>query len=285
MGKPDLHYSQLLRVDGDQTSIRPFTIREFGRLMGLPSDYRMPPTVRRAAKLSGEGVAVPVVRWLAAHLLEPLAAAEQVPGAVSAVPLKLRRPARARKEVQVAPQPGARLKQKTICKTAYLLHDESARVHELAASVGVSVHELLMQGLDRMFMGRGSAPVRRIPKTQRASRASRAGNEHIARLPSRRRRANSHGRSHTTGRAAGAQIGSRKLGLRGAASCGARGRFAERGLQPSARVDVAWNSRAPNRDDFLAHRPESQDRKLQVSPGERQADYREGQPGRRYQVS
>lgn len=184
MGKPDLHYSQLLRVNGDQASIRPFTIREFARLMGLPSDYRMPPTVRRAAKLSGEGVAVPVVRWLAAHLLEPLAAAGQVSAVMSAASHERRRPARARKKIQAAPRSGGGVKQKTVGTTAYLLPDESARVHELAAGIGISVHELIMQGLDRMFMGRGLAPVRRIPKTERARGARRKGEEAITRLPS-----------------------------------------------------------------------------------------------------
>lgn len=183
MGKPDLHYGQLLRVDGEHVGIRPFTVREFGALMGVPKDYRMPPTVCRAARLAGEGVAVPVVRWLAAHLLEPLSAAENAPEEVPAAARVRLRPARARKEVQ-APRPGARLKRTTIGTTAYLLPEESARVHELAAGLDVSVHELLMRGLDRMFMERGCSPVRRIPKTLRAGRARR-GEGDIARLPSR----------------------------------------------------------------------------------------------------
>lgn len=161
MGKPDLHYSQLLRVDGHRAGIRPFTIAEFGRLMRVPEDYRMPSTVRQAAKLSGEGVAVPVVRWLATHLLEPLSAAGSVSGEKPAVTRGRPRPTRARKEIQASLRPGAKLKQKTIGTTAYLLPEESARVHELAAGVGVSVHELLMKGLDRMFMERGLSPVRR----------------------------------------------------------------------------------------------------------------------------
>jgi hypothetical protein len=40
--------------------------------MGLPDDYRLPPGSTAAWKVVGDGVAAPVVRWLAEHLLEPL---------------------------------------------------------------------------------------------------------------------------------------------------------------------------------------------------------------------
>lgn len=46
--------------------------REAARLMGLPEDYRLPARYNDAYRLSGDGLAVPVVEWLSRHLLEPL---------------------------------------------------------------------------------------------------------------------------------------------------------------------------------------------------------------------
>jgi DNA (cytosine-5)-methyltransferase 1 len=44
--------------------------------MGLPETYKLPENYNEAYHLAGDGVAVPVVRFLAAHLLETLLAAE-----------------------------------------------------------------------------------------------------------------------------------------------------------------------------------------------------------------
>ena len=46
--------------------------REAARLMGLPDSYSLPRTTTGALHVAGDGVAVPVVRWLAQELLEPL---------------------------------------------------------------------------------------------------------------------------------------------------------------------------------------------------------------------
>jgi DNA (cytosine-5)-methyltransferase 1 len=46
--------------------------------MGLPESYRLPAAATAALHVAGDGVAVPVVRWLATHLLEPLLAEAQV---------------------------------------------------------------------------------------------------------------------------------------------------------------------------------------------------------------
>ena len=51
---------------------RLLTPREAARLMGLPDSYRLPATATAALHVAGDGVAVPVVRWLAQELLEPL---------------------------------------------------------------------------------------------------------------------------------------------------------------------------------------------------------------------
>jgi DNA (cytosine-5)-methyltransferase 1 len=42
--------------------------------MGLPDSYRLPASATGALHVAGDGVAVPVVRWLAQELLEPLLA-------------------------------------------------------------------------------------------------------------------------------------------------------------------------------------------------------------------
>ena len=46
--------------------------REAARLMGLPDDYVLPTNYNEAYHLAGDGVAVPVVRHIAEHILEPL---------------------------------------------------------------------------------------------------------------------------------------------------------------------------------------------------------------------
>jgi DNA (cytosine-5)-methyltransferase 1 len=50
---------------------RVLSAREGARLMGLPDDYLLPAAATAALHVAGDGVAVPVVRWLARHVLEP----------------------------------------------------------------------------------------------------------------------------------------------------------------------------------------------------------------------
>lgn len=63
-------------VEGPRVRSRLLTAREAARLMGLPDDYRLPANYNAAYRLAGDGVAVPVVRYFAAHLLEPILAAQ-----------------------------------------------------------------------------------------------------------------------------------------------------------------------------------------------------------------
>ncbi len=65
----------LMFVDGDDLQSRLLSTREAARLMGLPESYRLPVRYNQAYHLLGDGVAAPVVRHLAAHLLEPLTSA------------------------------------------------------------------------------------------------------------------------------------------------------------------------------------------------------------------
>jgi DNA (cytosine-5)-methyltransferase 1 len=62
----------LLAVGGGQVRTRLVTGREGARLMGLPDDYVLPKTATGALHVVGDGVAVPVVRFLAERLIEPL---------------------------------------------------------------------------------------------------------------------------------------------------------------------------------------------------------------------
>ena len=62
----------LVVADGGQVRTRLISGREGARLMGLPDAYRLPKAATSALHVIGDGVAPPVVRWLAVHLLEPL---------------------------------------------------------------------------------------------------------------------------------------------------------------------------------------------------------------------
>jgi DNA (cytosine-5)-methyltransferase 1 len=56
-------------VEGARTRSRLLSAREAARLMGVPDDYPLPPTYNDAYHLFGDGVAVPVVRYLAEQVL------------------------------------------------------------------------------------------------------------------------------------------------------------------------------------------------------------------------
>jgi DNA (cytosine-5)-methyltransferase 1 len=62
----------LIVVDRGAVKTRLISPVEAARLMGAPEDYPLPAGTTAALKLFGDGVAAPVVRWLSAHLLEPL---------------------------------------------------------------------------------------------------------------------------------------------------------------------------------------------------------------------
>lgn len=62
----------IMEVEGDRIRSRLISSREAARLMGLPDSYELPAAYNEAYHLVGDGVAVPVVRHLAAHLFEPL---------------------------------------------------------------------------------------------------------------------------------------------------------------------------------------------------------------------
>ncbi len=65
----------VLVVDKGRVRSRLMSARETARLMGLADDYILPARYSAAYHLTGDGVVAPVVRHIAAHLLEPLLAA------------------------------------------------------------------------------------------------------------------------------------------------------------------------------------------------------------------
>lgn len=62
----------ILVVEGEQIRSRLISARETARLMGLPDSYKLPAAYNEAYHLTGDGVAVPVVRHLAKHIIEPV---------------------------------------------------------------------------------------------------------------------------------------------------------------------------------------------------------------------
>jgi DNA (cytosine-5)-methyltransferase 1 len=59
-------------VEGNSVRSRLISPRETARLMGLPDSYQLPKNYNEAYHLTGDGVAVPVVRYLAHSIFEPL---------------------------------------------------------------------------------------------------------------------------------------------------------------------------------------------------------------------
>ena len=66
----------IMVVDGSRVRSRLLSPREAARLMGLPDSYKLPENYNEAYFLAGDGVAVPAVRFLAQHILEPILAAD-----------------------------------------------------------------------------------------------------------------------------------------------------------------------------------------------------------------
>jgi len=67
----------ILIVEGAKVLSRLLSPREAARLMGLPDSYLLPKNYNEAYHLAGDGVVVPVVRFLAEHLLEPIVVSEK----------------------------------------------------------------------------------------------------------------------------------------------------------------------------------------------------------------
>ena len=68
----------IMVVRGQNIRTRLLSAREAARLMGMDESYRLPPRYNDAYHVAGDGVCVPVVRYLAQHVLEPVLAASGV---------------------------------------------------------------------------------------------------------------------------------------------------------------------------------------------------------------
>jgi DNA (cytosine-5)-methyltransferase 1 len=62
----------IIVVDGNRIRSRLISTRETARLMGLDDSYILPKKYNEAYHLTGDGVAVDVVRHLARHLFAPI---------------------------------------------------------------------------------------------------------------------------------------------------------------------------------------------------------------------
>tara|TARA_R100001086_G_scaffold129063_1_gene66785 strand:+ start:4733 stop:5932 length:1200 start_codon:yes stop_codon:yes gene_type:complete len=62
----------IMTVHGSEIRTRLISTRETARLMGLPDSYKLPEKYNQAYHLTGDGVAVPVVRHIAENIFEPI---------------------------------------------------------------------------------------------------------------------------------------------------------------------------------------------------------------------
>lgn len=69
----------LLMVQGQKIRSRLLAPREAARLMGAPESYQLPDRYNEAYHLMGDGLVAPVVSWLEAQLLFPIARATRAP--------------------------------------------------------------------------------------------------------------------------------------------------------------------------------------------------------------
>jgi DNA (cytosine-5)-methyltransferase 1 len=68
------HYSKDLstRLVADKRfprGVRPYTVREYARLQGVPDDFKFVGGDRKAYQMIGNGVAVPVAEWIGREVL------------------------------------------------------------------------------------------------------------------------------------------------------------------------------------------------------------------------
>jgi DNA (cytosine-5)-methyltransferase 1 len=64
----------IMLIEGKKVRSRLLSPREAARLMGLSEEYELPNNYNEAYHVVGDGVAVPVVRFLANHIFEPILA-------------------------------------------------------------------------------------------------------------------------------------------------------------------------------------------------------------------
>lgn len=68
----------IMVIEGESIKSRLISTRETARLMGLPDSYKLPERYNEAYHLTGDGVAVPVVRYLSKNLFERLVTKDSI---------------------------------------------------------------------------------------------------------------------------------------------------------------------------------------------------------------
>jgi DNA (cytosine-5)-methyltransferase 1 len=168
----------IMAVEGDTVRTRYMSAAEGAKLMGIPETYRLPRAYNATFRIFGDGVAVPVVTHLARYLLEPLVEAslswrprtEEAISTASCPPpgaeiIQMKVPVAARK-ADLKSRSG--IKGSTTGTTLYLLPAESKRLRKLALELDLSLHDLLLTGLDRVLAENGLRPVDRYVRTLKA---------------------------------------------------------------------------------------------------------------------
>jgi DNA (cytosine-5)-methyltransferase 1 len=74
----------IILVENGEVRSRLLSSRESARLMGLPDSYKLPRRYNDAYRLTGDGVCVSVVRFLAETVLEPVIASQNEPDQLAA---------------------------------------------------------------------------------------------------------------------------------------------------------------------------------------------------------
>jgi DNA (cytosine-5)-methyltransferase 1 len=74
----------IIVVEGQRIRTRLLSSREAARLMGLPDSYRLPDNYNEGYHLVGDGVVVPLVRFLSVNLLQPMLSFEPAEALIAA---------------------------------------------------------------------------------------------------------------------------------------------------------------------------------------------------------
>ena len=68
----------LIRVGKGSIKMRLMTPREYGRLQGVPDNYPIPSQINQALTGFGDAVCIPVITWIASHILNPFVKSKSI---------------------------------------------------------------------------------------------------------------------------------------------------------------------------------------------------------------
>ena len=61
--------TRLVKDDRFPHGVRPYSVREYARLQGVPDTFQFPTSTRNAYRMIGNGVSVPVGEWIGRELV------------------------------------------------------------------------------------------------------------------------------------------------------------------------------------------------------------------------